>query len=132
MPCWRRLSGGGVCQVSFRAREIGLPPPNGGYVCLFGKILSGKGLVVRMLTAVAVILSLALIGWLIWRAAKRRPIKAHMVMYVLSWLAGIFTLSFFLSMDIDRMIKILVSIILGAALIFLAAYLQRRQLPKAD
>ena len=85
-----------------------------------------------MLTAVAVILSLAFIGWLIWRAAKRRPIKAHLVMYGLSCASGIFTLAFFLSMDISRMIKILVSIILGAALIFLAAYLQRRQLRKAD
>ncbi len=28
-------------------------------------------------------------------------------MYALSWLAGVFTLAFFLSMDIDRMIKII-------------------------
>ena len=85
-----------------------------------------------MLAAVAVILSLAFIGWLIWRAAKRRPIKAHMVMYGISCAAGIFTLVFFLSMDIDRMVKILVCIVLGAALIFLAAYLERRRLRKAD
>ena len=85
-----------------------------------------------MLTAIAVILALAFIGWLIWRAAKRRPIKAHLVMYGLSCASGIFTLAFFLSMDISRMIKILVCIVLGAALIFLAAYLQRRQLRKAD
>ena len=61
-----------------------------------------------MLTAIAVILSLAFIGWLIRRAAKRRPIKAYMVMYGLSCMAGIFTLAFFLSMDIDKMIKILI------------------------
>jgi len=85
-----------------------------------------------MLIAIGVILSLAFIGWLIWWAVKRKPIKAHMVMYGLSWLAGIFTLAFFLSMDIERMIKILVSIILGAVLIFLAAYLQRRQASKPD
>ena len=85
-----------------------------------------------MLIAVAVLLSLVFIGWLIWRAARRRPIKAHIVMYAISWLAGIFTLAFFLSMDIDRMIKILVSILLGAALIFLAAHIQRRQASKAE
>ena len=82
-----------------------------------------------MLIAIGIVLSLALIGWLIWRAVKKKPIQAHIVMYALSWLGGIFTLAFFLSMDIDRMIKILVSIILGAILIFLAAYLQRRRQP---
>ena len=82
-----------------------------------------------MLNAIAVILSLVFIGWLIWRAVRKKPIQAHIVMYGLSWLGGIFTLAFFLSMDIDRMIKILVAIILGAVLIFLAAYLQRRRQP---
>jgi len=80
-----------------------------------------------MLTAIAVILSLAFIGWLIWWAVKRKPIKAHSVMYGLSCLTGIFTLAFFLTMDISRLIKVLVCIILGAVLIFLAAYLQRRR-----
>ena len=82
-----------------------------------------------MLTAIGVILSLAFIGWLIWRAVKRKPIKAHMVMYGLSCLAGIFTLAFFLSMDIDKLFKIVLSMLLGAALIFLAAYLQHRRQP---
>jgi uncharacterized membrane protein len=86
-----------------------------------------------MLVAIAVILSLAFIGWLIWRAVKRRPIKAHLVMYGISCLAGIFTLAFFLSMDIPRIFKVLVCIVLGAALIFLAAWLQRRrQLSQPD
>ncbi len=82
-----------------------------------------------MLTAIAIILSLAFIGWLIWWAVKRKPIKAHLVMYGLSSLAGIFTLVFFLSMDILRLIKILVCIVLGAVLIFVAAWLQRRRQP---
>jgi uncharacterized membrane protein YfcA len=82
-----------------------------------------------MLTAIAIILSLAFIGWLIWWAVKRKPIKAHLVMYGLSCMAGIYTLAFFLSMDIPRMLKILVCIILGAVLIFLAAWLQRRRQP---
>jgi tryptophan-rich sensory protein len=82
-----------------------------------------------MLIALTVLLSLALIGWLIYRAVKRKPIKAHLVLYWLSALSGIFTLAFFLTMDIPRIAKILVCIILGAALIFLAAYSQRRRQP---
>lgn len=83
-----------------------------------------------MLIAIAILLSLAFIGWIIYRAARRKPIKAHLVMYGLSSLAGIFTLAFFLSMDIPRIIKILVCIVLGAAFIFLAAYMQRRRQPR--
>jgi tryptophan-rich sensory protein len=82
-----------------------------------------------MLIALAVLLSLAFIGWLIYRAVKRKQIKAHLVMYWLSSLAGIFTLAYFLTMDIPRIAKILVCIVLGAALIFLAAYYQRRRQP---
>ena len=80
-----------------------------------------------MLIAIAVILSLFFIGWIIWRAARRKLIKAHLVMYGLSCLAGIFTLAFFLGMDIPRIIKVLVCIILGAGLISMAAWLQRRR-----
>jgi len=82
-----------------------------------------------MLIALTVLLSLALIGWLIYRAVKRKPIKAHLVLYWLSALSGIFTLAYFLTMDIPRIVKILVCIVLGAALIFLAAYFQRRKQP---
>ncbi len=82
-----------------------------------------------MLISIGIILALAFIGWLIYRAARRKLIKAHLVMYGLSSLAGIFTLAFFLTMDIPRIIKVLVCIVLGAVLIFLAAYLQRRRQP---
>jgi len=82
-----------------------------------------------MLTAIAVLLSLAFIGWLIWWAVKRKPIKAYLVMYGLSILAGIYTLAFFLTMDIPLIIKVIVCIVLGICLIFLAAYLQRRRQP---
>ena len=85
-----------------------------------------------MLTAIAVILGLVFVGWLVWWGVKRKPIKAHIAMYGLSCATGIFTLAFFLSMDIEKMIKILVCIILGAVLIFLAAYLQHRRLGKAE
>jgi len=76
---------------------------------------------------VAVLASLAFIGWLIYRAVKGKPFKAHTVTYGVACVAGVFTFAFFLSMDIPQLIKILVSILLGMALIVLAAYLQRRQ-----
>ena len=76
--------------------------------------------------AIAVVGSLAFIGWLIWRAVKRKPIKAHLVSYILACIAGVFTLTFFLSMDLPEVVKILVSIILGGVLIFIAAWFQRR------
>lgn len=82
-----------------------------------------------MLIAIAVILSLAFIGWLIWRAVKKKTIIAHTVMYGLSILAGIYTLAFFLTMDIELIIKVIVCIVLGVCLIVLATYLQRRRQP---
>lgn len=82
-----------------------------------------------MLIAIAVILSLAFIGWLIWRAVKKKTIIAHTIMYGLSILAGIYTLAFFLTMDIEQIIKVIVCIVLGVCLIVLATYLQRRRQP---
>ncbi len=83
-----------------------------------------------MTTAVAILASLAFIGWLIYRAVKGKPIKAHIVTYGVACVTGVFTLAFFLSMDIPQLIKIVVSILLGVALIVVAAYLQRRQVSK--
>ncbi|MFC1983709.1 hypothetical protein ACFLVO_01665 [Chloroflexota bacterium] len=80
-----------------------------------------------MLTAVAVLASLAFIGWLIYRAVRQKPIRAHTVTRVLAYVAGIYTFAFFLSMDIPQLIKIVVSILLGAILIVIAAYIQRRR-----
>ncbi len=80
-----------------------------------------------MLTAVAVLASLAFFGWLIYRAVKQKPVRAHTVTRVLAYVAGIYTFAFFLSMDIPRLIQVVVSILLGAALIVLGAYLQRRR-----
>ena len=82
-----------------------------------------------MLIAVAVIASLAFIGWLIYRAVKQQSVKAHTVTRGLAYLAGIFTFAYFISMDIPQLAKVVVSILLGAALIVLAAYLQRRRHP---
>jgi len=84
-----------------------------------------------MLIALGVILSVGFVGWLAWRAVRRKqPIKAHLVMYGLSALAGIFTIAFFMTMEgIPRIVKVLVAIVLGAVLIFVAARQQRRRQP---
>ena len=79
--------------------------------------------------AVAVVGSLALIGWLIWWAARRKPIRAHLVSYILACIAGVFTFAFFLGMDLPEVLKILASIVLGGVLIFIAAWFQRRVKP---
>ena len=73
---------------------------------------------------------LGFIGWLIYRAVKGRPVKAHHVTYGIAVITGIYTYGFFLSMNMLQPVKILVSIILGIALIVLAALLQRRQVSK--
>lgn len=85
-----------------------------------------------MLYFIGTVLVIAFIVWLIRRAAKKKAIKAYMVLYGLSCMAGIFTLAFFLIMDISTMIKILVCIIFGVVLIFLAARLQQRAKANQD
>ena len=81
-----------------------------------------------MLIALGIILSVGFVGWLAWRAVrKKQPIKAHLVMYGLSALTGIFTIAFFMTMDIPRIAKVLVAIVLGVVLIFVAARQQRRK-----
>jgi len=80
-----------------------------------------------MLTAVAVLASLALIGWLIYRGVKQKPIRAHTVVRAIAYLAGLYTFAFFLSMDFPLLIKVVVSIVFGAALIVLGATIQRRR-----
>ena len=85
-----------------------------------------------MLIAVAVLASLAFIGWLIFRAVKGKPFRAHTITYAIASLSGIYTFAFFLDMDIPQLVKVVVSILLGAALIVLAAYLQRRKVSKPE
>lgn len=85
-----------------------------------------------MLTAVAVLASLALIGWLIYRGVRQKPIRAHTVVRAIAYLTGLYTYAFFLSMDIPLLIQVVVSIVLGAALIVLGATIQhRRQVDKS-
>ena len=87
-------------------------------------------MVSTILVTLAFFASMGLIAWLIYRAIKHRTFSAHTVAYALAILAGIFTYAFFLSMDLTQLVKILVSILLGAVLIFLAAYLQLRRRPR--
>jgi len=82
-----------------------------------------------VLTAVAVLASLALIGWLIYRAVRQKPIKAHTIVRALAYLTGLYTFAFFLTMNIPLLIRVVVSIVLGAVLIVMAATIQRRQQP---
>ena len=78
-----------------------------------------------MLTAVAVLASLAFIGWLIFRAIRQKPIKAHTIARALAYVAGLYTFS----MNISRPLQVIVGILLGATLIVLGATLQRRRQP---
>ena len=80
-----------------------------------------------MLTAVAVLASLFFIGWLVYRAVRQRPVKAHMIARGVAYVAGLYTFAFFLSMDIPQLVQIVVSILFGAILIVLAAMVQRRR-----
>ena len=78
---------------------------------------------------VAILASLGFIGWVIYRAVKGKPIKAHVVSYAVACVTGVFTLAYFLSMDIPQLIKIVVSILLGIVLIVVATVLQHRRHP---
>ncbi len=80
-----------------------------------------------MAITVAILASLGFIGWFIYRAVKGKPIKAHVISYAVACVTGVFTLAYFLGMDIPQLVKIVVSIFLGMVLIVLAAYLQRRR-----
>ncbi len=79
------------------------------------------------MVSVAVLATLAFIGWLIHRAVKGKQIKAHAISYGVATVAGIFTYAFFLNMDMPQLIKIVISIVMGIILIFLAAFIQRRR-----
>ena len=79
-----------------------------------------------MATAVAILASLAFIGWIIYRAIKVRPFKAHTVSYGVAVVTGVYAYAYFLSMDVPQLIKIVVSILLGIILIVTGALLQRR------
>lgn len=84
------------------------------------------------MVAVAVLASLAFIGWIIYRAVKGKSVKAYMVSYGVAVVAGVFTYAYFLSMDvIPQLIRIVASIFLGIILIVIAALRQRSRPSKS-
>jgi hypothetical protein len=85
-----------------------------------------------MAAVVAVLASLAFIGWIIYRAIKVKSVKAHQVSYGVACVAGVFTYTYFLGMDVPQLIKIVASIFLGIVLIVIGALLQRRMANKPD
>ncbi len=80
-----------------------------------------------MTIAVAILASIAFIVWLIYRAIRQKSVRAHSVCYGLATLSGVYAFAFFLEMDIHILFKIILSIIVGAALIVFASYIQRRR-----
>lgn len=77
--------------------------------------------------AVAILGSVAFIVWMVIRSIRNKSLKAHVVSYGISLLAAVFTYAYFLSLeDISQLLKIVISIVLGIILIFLAAFYQRR------
>lgn len=80
-----------------------------------------------MLTVSAVILSFGLIIWLAVRGFRGQSVKAHHITYGLAVITAVYTVAFFLSMDIPELFKIVFSIIIGVALIFIASAMQRRR-----
>ncbi len=83
-----------------------------------------------MITAISIGLSVGFIGWLAWRAIKKRPLKTHLVMYGIAVIAGILSIVFFMTMDIPTIAKVLSAITLGGVLIYLAGRAQRRKQPE--
>jgi predicted permease len=63
---------------------------------------------------------------------RGKPFKAHTLAYAVAIVAGVFTVAYFLSMNIPQLVKILVSILVGMALIVLGAYIQRRRQEQQD
>lgn len=80
-----------------------------------------------MLAVVAVLTTLVLIGWIIYRGVRQKPIMAHSVVRGIAYVAGVFTFAYFLSMNIPLLLKVVFSIMLGAVMIVFAAQLQRRK-----
>ena len=81
-----------------------------------------------MAIAVAVIATLFIVGWIVFRAVRQKPVKAHMVSRGVAYVAGLYTFAFFLTMgSIPQLVKIAASILLGAVLIVIAATLQKRR-----
>ena len=83
--------------------------------------------IMGIVISLAVLAIMGLIGWLIFNAVRGKQVKAHHITYGIAVISGIFAYGYFLSMNIPNPVKILVSIVVGIALIVIAALLQRRR-----
>ncbi len=91
-----------------------------------------------MLGLIATIAIVIFVIWLVYRASTaksvgkeiREVLNPHIIMNGLSCVSGVCAFAFFLSMDISKPFKIVVCIIFGMALIFVANWLQKRGVKK--
>ncbi len=91
-----------------------------------------------MLGLIATIAIVIFVIWLVYRASTaksvgkeiREVLNPHIIMYGLSCVSGVCAFAFFLSMDISKPFKIVVCIIFGMALIFVANWMQKRGVKK--
>ena len=91
-----------------------------------------------MLGIIVTIAIVIFVIWLVYRASTaknvgkeiREVLNPHIIMYGLSCISGVCAFAFFLSMDISKPFKIVVSIIFGMALIFVANWMQKRGVNK--
>jgi hypothetical protein len=80
-----------------------------------------------MLIGIAALLAMSFIAFLIFQALNGRFPKLHVILYMLSALAGVFSFVYFLGMDGNAIIKVTVSIVLGVVLIFFASSIHWRR-----
>ena len=91
-----------------------------------------------MLEFIVTVAIVIFVIWLVYRASTaksvgkeiREVLNPHIIMYGLSCVSGVCAFAFFLSMDISKPFKIVVSIIFGMALIFVANWMQKRRVKK--
>jgi len=80
-----------------------------------------------MLAGIAALLVMVFAAYLIFQTLNGRFPRLHVILYLLSALSGVYTLTYFLSMGISFVVKVAVSIVLGIVLILIATSLKRRR-----
>jgi len=91
-----------------------------------------------MLEFIVTVAIVIFIIWLVYRASTaksvgkeiREALNPHIIMFGLSCVSGVCAFAFFLSMDLSKPFKIVVSMIFGMALIFVANWMQKRGVKK--
>lgn len=78
-----------------------------------------------MFAGIAALLGMVFIAFLIFQALNGNFPKIHTIFYLLSAGTALYAFIFFLSIDLNLIIKIAVSVILGIALVTLGTMLRR-------